>query len=250
MAGRDVSILFPTGGVASLCFRLPAMLREHSIMLVVCPLTSLMIEQCADLNSRGGRAMCLHSAQSSAANLVVLGHLRACGPAGPRPTLDIVYMTAEGVRDGRVLDALARLVAQLLRSLIAVDKAHCISTWRFDFRPAYRGLGELRQRLFWDAAATAAPVPMMALSAIASLVVRADILQTLGLQESALVITTSFDREELFYCVRMKHGLPGYADAFDDMTNRLRYEVRLRPGIPADRRSNGIVYCATRASRL
>src|SRR5438094_7260791 len=163
LAGRDVFALMPTGGGKSLCFQLPALLRD-GLTIVVSPLISLMKDQVDALQMSGIAATFLNSALDRHEAVERLRGLH-------RGEYRLLYVAPERLMlDGFLERALNWNIAQ-----IAIDEAHCISEWGHDFRPEYRELKKLRKHL--------PEVPVMALTATATERVRADIIRELKLRE-------------------------------------------------------------------
>ena len=211
LAGRDVFVLMPTGGGKSLCFQLPALIRQ-GLTIVVSPLISLMKDQVDALQASGIPATYLNSTldrKDAVARWRGLhhGHYRMLYVAPERLMLDTFLERA-----------LNWNIAQF-----AIDEAHCISEWGHDFRPEYRELKKLRTH-FPD-------VPMIALTATATERVRADIVKQLKLREPRCYIA-SFNRPNLFYRVVPKTA----------PYEQLLEFIRSRPN------DSGIVYCASRKS--
>lgn len=179
--GRDSLILSGTGSGKSLCFQVPALLAQASVVFVVSPLISLMRDQVASLTCRGVSACFLGSAQT---DREVEGEAMAGCYA-------VVYICPETVK--RVLGRLEALYRERRICLFAVDEAHCISRWGHDFRASYLELGCLRRRF--------PSVPLMALTATATARVREEIVDSLGLR-SPHVCVNSFYRPNLAYSVR------------------------------------------------
>ncbi len=210
LAGKDVSVVMPTGGGKSLCYQLPAVCGE-GVTLVVSPLIALMQDQVAALTANGVPATVLNSSVS-ASDIARREHDAIDG------RYRLIYMAPERLTG----DAGRWLTDRLNLSRIAIDEAHCISEWGHDFRPEYRMLGRLRQR-FPD-------VPVMALTATATPRVADDIVEQLHLNEPA-VYRAGFERQNLVYEVRPKNRV---ADQI------IRY-LRQHPTY------EGIVYCLSRA---
>ena len=211
LAGRDVFALMPTGGGKSLCFQLPALLRD-GLTIVISPLISLMKDQVDALRASGVAATFLNSTldgTEARARLRGLynGEFRLLYVAPERLMLESFIEKVQGWK-----------VAQ-----IAIDEAHCISEWGHDFRPEYRELKKLRELL--------PGVPIMALTATATERVREDILKQLGLRDPQIYVA-SFDRPNLTYRVVPKSA------PYEQLLKFLRE----RPN------DNGIVYCASRKS--
>ena len=211
LAGRDVFVLMPTGGGKSLCFQLPALMR-NGLTIVVSPLISLMKDQVDALQTSGIRATYLNSTldrdQAKA---------RWCGLH--RGEYRMLYVAPERLMLETFLErALNWDIAQL-----AIDEAHCISEWGHDFRPEYRELKKLRKHL--------PDVPIMALTATATERVREDIIKELKLRDPRCYVA-SFNRPNLTYRVVPKTAHYDQLLAF----------IRTRPN------DSGIVYCASRKS--
>ena len=209
LAGRDVVALLPTGAGKSLCFQLSALAREGTA-IVVSPLIALMKDQVDALKRRGIAATAINS---SLPYPELQDRCRRAAAGEYR----LLYVAPERLMTPEFL----RLISGLNISLVAIDEAHCISHWGHDFRPEYRRLAELRERL--------PSVPFMALTATATARVREDIISQLGLHEPAVHVA-SFNRPNLRYWVRSKKK------AYD----QLRDFIRRLPRQP------GIVYCHTR----
>ncbi len=209
LAGRDVFVLMPTGGGKSLCFQLPALIRD-GLTIVVSPLISLMKDQVDALRASGIAATFLNSTLDR--------HEAAERFRGlNRGEYRMLYVAPERLMLDRFLEgALNWNIAQ-----IAIDEAHCISEWGHDFRPEYRELKKLRTHL--------PDVPVMALTATATERVRIDIVKQLKLREPRCYVA-SFNRPNLTYRVIPKSGPYDQLLAF----------VRSRPN------ESGIVYCASR----
>src|SRR5437867_5259087 len=211
LSGRDVFALLPTGGGKSLCFQLPALLRD-GLTIVVSPLIALMKDQVDALRTSGIAATFLNS--------TLAGHETRERLRGlDRNQFRLLYVAPERLMMENFLErALNWNIAQ-----IAIDEAHCISEWGHDFRPEYRELQKMRQH-FRDA-------PVMALTATATERVRADIVKQLQLRDPRCYVA-SFNRPNLTYRVIPK------ASTYEQL---LEF-IRARPN------ESGIVYCASRKS--
>lgn len=183
--GGSALVLMPTGGGKSLCYQIPALMRE-GVGIVVSPLIALMQDQVAALTEVGVSAGCLNSATAPEEARDIARQARA-------GTLDLLYVAPERLLMPRFLEFLSTLKL----ALFAIDEAHCVSQWGHDFRPEYQQLGELAQRF--------PQVPRLALTATADLPTRADIVHYLQLQDCP-VFLSSFDRPNLFYQVVEKHN--------------------------------------------
>jgi len=211
LEGRDVFVLMPTGGGKSLCFQLPALLR-NGLTIVVSPLISLMKDQVDALQTSGIPATYLNSTLDR-------DESKARWRGLHRGEYRMLYVAPERLMLETFLErALNWRIAQF-----AIDEAHCISEWGHDFRPEYRDLKKLREH-FPDA-------PVMALTATATERVRADIVKQLKLREPRCYVA-SFNRPNLTYRVIPKSA----------SYEQLLALIRSRPT------DSGIVYCASRKS--
>ena len=185
LADRDTLVVLPTGGGKSLCYQVPAMIRS-GLTVVVSPLISLMKDQVDALERRGIPAAFINSTLSSAEVSDRL--VRA-----QRGELRMLYVAPERFDAGSAADRLKAIGVGLL----AIDEAHCISEWGHDFRPSYRRVGEVRERL--------GNPPTIALTATATPMVREDIARILNLQDPEIIVT-GFDRPNLSYGVVSAKG--------------------------------------------
>ena len=182
-AGNDALVLMPTGGGKSLCFQLPALLREGT-GLVVSPLIALMQDQVEALRQLGVRAAYLNSTLDAATARQVEQALLDGG-------LDLLYVAPERLLTPRFLALLDRSTI----ALFAIDEAHCVSQWGHDFRPEYRQLTVLHER--WP------QVPRIALTATADPPTRREIAERLALEDAGCFVS-SFDRPTIRYAVAHK----------------------------------------------
>ena len=178
--GKDVLAILPTGGGKSVCFQVPAMMKD-GIAIVVTPLIALMKDQVQNLNDRGIKAMCINAGMGrrevdNALNNALYGDYK------------FLYVSPERIGT-RMFQG---YVQEMNVSYIVVDEAHCISQWGYDFRPDYLRIGELRKIV--DA-------PIIALTATATPSVADDIMEKLGFEEKCL-IKSGFERPNLSYIVR------------------------------------------------
>lgn len=177
--GEDALVIMPTGGGKSMCFQLPA-LALNGTALVISPLIALMKDQVDALRANGIKAAYYNSTQPPEETQQVLSDLQA-------GTIDLIYVAPESLQ---LLDG---ALATATISLIAIDEAHCISSWGHDFRPAYTQLGYLKKK--FDKA------PLIALTATADRSTQDDIAEQLGVP-SVKKYVSSFDRPNLFLDVR------------------------------------------------
>ncbi len=208
--GGDALVLMPTGGGKSLCYQLPALLREGTA-LVVSPLIALMQDQVAALTQLGVRAAFLNSTLDGRA-------VNACEKALRNGELDLLYVAPERLVMPRMLECLA----ESKLALFAIDEAHCVSQWGHDFRPEYLQLSVLHER-FPD-------VPRIALTATADPQTRVEIIRRLALDD-ARVFISSFDRPNIRYTI---------IDKQEARAQLLRFIREDHDG------EAGIVYCLSR----
>ena len=205
--GNDNLVIMPTGGGKSVCFQLPALILE-GVTLVISPLIALMKDQVDGLNANGIPSAFLNSSQTEEENQTIINKLK-------KGTIKLLYLAPESL-------AFFEMVVQEIKiSLIAIDEAHCISSWGHDFRPAYTQLGFLKKRL--------PQTPIVALTATADKATREDILTQLGLPNAERHIA-SFDRPNISLEVR---------SAQDRITQIVKF-IKERPN------TSGIIYCLSR----
>ena len=178
--GRDVLAILPTGGGKSVCFQVPAMMRD-GIAIVVTPLIALMKDQVQNLNDRGIKALCVHAGMGRREVELTLNNA-AYGD------FKFLYVSPERVSTRLFLN----YVQEMNVSFIVVDEAHCISQWGYDFRPDYLSIGKIREVI--DA-------PVIALTATATPKVAEDIMERLIFGDK-LLIKSGFERPNLSYIVR------------------------------------------------
>lgn len=180
LEGKDVLAILPTGGGKSVCFQVPAMMRE-GIAIVVTPLIALMKDQVQNLSRRGIKALCVNAGMGRREVELTLNNA-AYG--------DFKFLYVSPERLGTSL--FRNYVQEMNVSFIVVDEAHCISQWGYDFRPDYLQIGKLREIV--DA-------PVIALTATATPEVAEDIMDRLGFEDKFL-IKSGFERPNLSYIVR------------------------------------------------
>ena len=187
LQGRDALAVLPTGGGKSLCYQLPALIR-NGLVVVISPLVALMEDQVAQLQRRGVAAACLHAGLDPERRHQAIRSLRD-------ETLRLLYLAPERLQGEATRQMLEDHASEGRLVALAVDEAHCISAWGHDFRPDYRRLGLIRR--------LCPGVPMLALSATAAPRVRADIIRLLDLR-SPLVQVSSARRDNLQYAMRRR----------------------------------------------
>ncbi len=208
--GQNTLAIMPTGGGKSLCFQLPALVRE-GITVVISPLIALMRDQVRGLREAGVEAGALTSGNTQEETDAVWAALEA-------GTLKLLYMAPERLASGGTIQMLHRAGV----SLIAVDEAHCVSQWGHDFRPDYLRIGELREAL--DA-------PLAAFTATADAETRDEIVQKLFAGQQPATFLRGFDRPNIHLAFAVKDG----------PRNQILNFAAARKG------QSGIVYCGTRA---
>ncbi len=180
LAGQDTLALLPTGGGKSVCYQVPALCRE-GVCLVISPLIALMKDQVAQLKQRGVPAAAIYAGMSRRELDIVLEN--ACQGA-----YKLLYLSPERLQTDLARERIKRMQVNLL----AVDEAHCVSQWGYDFRPPYLQIAEFRAQL--------PGVPVLALTATATPDVVVDIQEKLGFSEKR-VFRQSFERTNLSYSV-------------------------------------------------
>ena len=196
-AGGDALVLMPTGGGKSLCYQLPALLRD-GVAIVVSPLIALMQDQVDALQQLGVKAAFLNSSQTAEESRAV-NNLLLNGE------LQILYVAPERLMLSGFLAQLAEIETHTGIALFAIDEAHCVSEWGHDFRPEYRKLTVLHQQF--------PSVPRIALTATADSPTRAEIIERLRL-ENAQQFVSSFDRPNIKYRVLPKANARQQLEAF------------------------------------
>lgn len=187
LSGKDTLALMPTGGGKSICFQVPTLVMGHDnpekrLCLVITPLIALMRDQVANLQARGIHAAAVYSGMSWDKQRVALDNC-LYGP------YHFLYCSPERLES----EEFRKRLADLPIGLIAVDEAHCISQWGYDFRPSYLNIAAVRELL--------PDVPVLALTATATPETIEDIQDKLGFKEKN-VLRKSFHRENLIYVVR------------------------------------------------
>ena len=212
LSGNDVFVLMPTGGGKSLCYQLPALLSEGTA-IVVSPLIALMKNQVDAINgisAEEGVGHVLNSSLNKTQTKQVFDDIKS-------GKTKLLYVAPESL----VKEEYLNFLKEIKISFVAIDEAHCISEWGHDFRPEYRNLKLIIDKI--------AKVPVIALTATATPKVQDDIQKTLGMN-SAMVFKDSFNRPNLYYEIRPK-------------VNVDREIVKF---INQHKGKSGIVYCLSR----
>src|ERR1700749_3423083 len=213
--GGDALVLMPTGGGKSLCYQIPALLREGTA-IVVSPLIALMQDQVAALTEAGVGAAVLDSSLEAREAFQVERDFAA-------GKLDLLYVAPERLMTPRFLELLER--GRI--ALFAIDEAHCVSQWGHDFRPEYIQLSVLHER-FPD-------VPRIALTATADAITRDEIVHRLALDD-ARIFVSSFDRPNIRYRIVEK----------DNARSQLLDFIRAEHTNPDKTTVAGVIYCLSR----
>ena len=208
--GCNTLAIMPTGGGKSLCFQLPALMRD-GVTVVISPLIALMRDQVRGLRAAGVEAGALTSGNTEEETAEVWAALEA-------GRLKLLYMAPERLASGAALGMLRRIGV----SLIAVDEAHCVSQWGHDFRPDYLRIGELRRAL---------GVPLAAFTATADAETRDEIVEKLFDGQAPQIFLHGFDRPNIHLAFAAKDGP----------------RQQIMDFAAARKGQSGIVYCGTRA---
>ncbi len=211
LAGRDALALLPTGGGKSICYQLPALVRD-GFTLVISPLIALMKDQVDGLLENGIPAAFLNSSVDESG-------AKETWRALYRGELKILYLAPERL----LLDGMIEKLVSLNLRFVAVDEAHCISSWGHDFRPEYRALRKIRENH--------PNIPILALTASATDRVRQDIVDMLGIPDARFFVA-SFNRPNLSYRV-----IP-----------RINPSKQIREILVDHPDESGIIYCLSRNS--
>ncbi len=213
LANRDLLVVMPTGGGKSLCFQLPALLKQ-GVTIVVSPLIALMQDQVQLLADNGISATFLNSS-------ITTEERRDRARAIYDGEIKLLYLAPERLNQEFITNFLVDLHQEVGIASFAIDEAHCVSEWGHDFRPDYRKLSQLREYF--------PKVPFLGLTATATDRVRQDIINQLDLREPAIHVA-SFNRPNLYYEVRRKSTNP---------YRELLAQVKQTEGA-------GIIYCLSR----
>ncbi len=213
LANKDLLVVMPTGGGKSLCFQLPALLKQ-GVTIVVSPLIALMQDQVQQLANNGINATFLNSS-------ITTEERRDRARAIYNGEVKLLYLAPERLNQEFINNFLIDLHQEVGIAGFAIDEAHCVSEWGHDFRPDYRKLSQLRHYF--------PKVPFLGLTATATDRVRLDIIKQLDLREPDIHIA-SFNRPNLYYEVRRKNS---------GSYKELLAQVKEQPG-------SAIIYCLSR----
>jgi ATP-dependent DNA helicase RecQ len=213
LANRDLLAIMPTGGGKSLCFQLPALLKQ-GVTIVVSPLIALMQDQVQQLADNGISATFLNSS-------ITTEERRERAAAIYNGEVKLLYLAPERLNQEFISNFLVDLHQEVGIAGFAIDEAHCVSEWGHDFRPDYRKLSQLRHYF--------PKVPWLGLTATATDRVRQDIIKQLDLKDPSVHVA-SFNRPNLYYEVRRKSTTP-----YKELLAQVKQSV-----------GSGIIYCLSR----
>ncbi|EME77960.1 uncharacterized protein MYCFIDRAFT_216933 [Pseudocercospora fijiensis CIRAD86] len=226
LEGQDVFVLMPTGGGKSLTYQLPALVptgKTQGVTIVISPLLSLMQDQVEHLRKLGVQATLINSETSREERDLIMD---ALWDREPERMVQLLYVTPEMLgKSEKMLRTFEGLHRKRKLARIVIDEAHCVSQWGHDFRPDYKNLGEVRQRF--------PGVPVMALTATATEIVKSDTIHNLSMDGCA-VFTSSFNRTNLSYSVLPK---PKGKQDVQSMAEVIKKDHA---------KDTGIIYCLSR----
>ena len=214
LCGKDTFVIMPTGGGKSMCYQLPALIKEGTA-IIISPLIALMKNQVDTLRNFGTDQGIAHFLNSSLSKIEIAQVKEDL----TKETTKLLYVAPESLTKQENVE----FFKSINISFFAIDEAHCISEWGHDFRPEYRRLRPIIEAIGQD-------VPVIALTATATPKVQHDILKNLNILD-ATVYTSSFDRANLYYEVR-----PKTKDVIKDIIKYIKQHMG----------KSGIVYCLSR----
>ncbi|KAK4177437.1 putative ATP-dependent DNA helicase [Triangularia setosa] len=227
LGGNDAFVMMPTGGGKSLCYQLPAVVQSgktKGVTVVVSPLLSLMSDQVAHMKKVNIHAVTFNGSLPAHVKRHILDKFNS---DKPEDFIQLLYVTPEmlAIDNTQIRRALSMLYQKRRFARLVIDEAHCVSQWGHDFRPDYKALGNFRKQF--------PGVPVMALTASATEVVRKDVQRQLGMEDCKL-FSQSFNRPNLYFEVFPKP--PTYVDPLGSLIiNRYKNQT-------------GIIYTTSRAS--
>jgi bloom syndrome protein len=227
LAGEHCFVLMPTGGGKSLCYQLPSVIttgRTQGVTIVVSPLLSLMEDQVTSAMERFNVQAFLINGESTQAQKNHI--MKGLGERDPQKFMQLLYVTPEMLsKNQRMISAFQQLHSRGRLARIVIDEAHCVSQWGHDFRPDYKALGDVVRQF--------PGVPVIALTATATQLVRTDVVANLGIQ-GCRQFSQSFNRPNLSYEV-----LPKSKVIVNDIAKLIKEKHAGK---------SGIIYCLSRKS--